>query len=178
MKMLKNQSGFTLVELMVVVAIIGILSAVAIPNFKKYQAKSKTSEAKLHLANIYTAESASMSDYDTYATCLSNMGVTAPPNGSNFYAFGFNNTFAGGVATITAAGGTCVASAINISYWPQTKVPGGGTAVAVPTAGATTATTFTAQARGQITSGAQATVGVNSWTINESKAIATDNAGM
>jgi len=40
---LKRQDGFTLVELMVVVAIIGLLSAVAVPNFKKYQAKAKTS---------------------------------------------------------------------------------------------------------------------------------------
>ena len=49
LKPLGRQSGFTLVELMVVVAIIGLLSAVAIPNFKKYQAKSKISEAKLQL---------------------------------------------------------------------------------------------------------------------------------
>ena len=41
-----KEKGFTLVELMVVVAIIGLLSAVAIPNFQKYQARSKTSEAK------------------------------------------------------------------------------------------------------------------------------------
>jgi type IV pilus assembly protein PilA len=49
------QEGFTLVELMVVVAIIGVLSAVAVPNFKKYQAKSKSSEAKLQLSAAYTA---------------------------------------------------------------------------------------------------------------------------
>jgi type IV pilus assembly protein PilA len=41
---------------MIVVAIIGILSAVAIPNFKKYQAKSRSSEAKIQLAAAYTAE--------------------------------------------------------------------------------------------------------------------------
>ena len=56
LKSLKRQDGFTLVELMVVVAIIGLLSAVAIPNFKKYQAKAKVSEAKLQLSAAYTAE--------------------------------------------------------------------------------------------------------------------------
>jgi type IV pilus assembly protein PilA len=87
---LKRQEGFTLVELMVVVAIIGLLSAVAIPNFKKYQAKSKTSEAKLQLAAIYTAEQSWFSDYDNYASCLQQMGYDPHPEvQSRYYAIGF-----------------------------------------------------------------------------------------
>lgn len=87
MKKLSND-GFTLVELMVVVSIIGILSAVAIPNFKSYQAKSKTSEAKLQLASMYSAETALQSDYDAFATCLGYAGYSAPTRG-NYYSLGF-----------------------------------------------------------------------------------------
>ncbi|GAB4405953.1 MAG: hypothetical protein OHK0056_04200 [Bacteriovoracaceae bacterium] len=105
MKFLRNQEGFTLVELMVVVAIVGILSAVAIPNFKKYQAKSKTTEARLQLASIYSAEIAIQNDYDSFATCLTDAGYAAPQN--NYYAIGFAGANATANATVTANGGTC-----------------------------------------------------------------------
>lgn len=43
-KVLKNQEGFTLIELMIVVGIIGILVAIAAPNFSRYQSKARQSE--------------------------------------------------------------------------------------------------------------------------------------
>ena len=88
-KLLKEQSGFTLVELMIVVAIIGVLSAVAVPNFKKYQAKAKTSEAKVQLAAAYTALQAFYGDFGAYSTCLSYMGY-GPGNEymSRYYGVG------------------------------------------------------------------------------------------
>lgn len=89
----KRQDGFTLVELMVVVAIIGLLSAVAVPNFKKYQAKAKVSEAKLQLSAAYTAQQAFFSDYNMYANCLAYMGFDPSPERlSRYYAIGFDTT--------------------------------------------------------------------------------------
>ena len=58
--------GFTLVEIMIVVAIIGLLAAIAIPNFIKFQAKSKQSEAKTNLKGIFTVEKAFFSERDSY----------------------------------------------------------------------------------------------------------------
>jgi type IV pilus assembly protein PilA len=54
--MKKSSKGFTLIELMIVVAIIGILAAIAIPNFLRYQLRSKMSELKTNVEAIYKSE--------------------------------------------------------------------------------------------------------------------------
>lgn len=56
-KRLKNAKGFTLIELMIVVAILGILAVVAVPALQKYMRKAKTAEAKTQLAKMYDAAS-------------------------------------------------------------------------------------------------------------------------
>ena len=66
MRHVKDVKGFTLIELMIVVAIIGILAAIAIPNFLKFQLKSKSAEVKTNLGGIRTAEEAYKAENDVY----------------------------------------------------------------------------------------------------------------
>lgn len=63
---LNNRRGFTLIELMIVVVIIGILAALAIPKFMKVTGKAKVAEAKTILKEIFTLEKAYFNEHDTY----------------------------------------------------------------------------------------------------------------
>lgn len=62
----KLRGGFTLIELMIVVAIIGILAAIAIPNFVRFQLRSKSAEGKTNLAAIRTAEESFFAENGLY----------------------------------------------------------------------------------------------------------------
>ena len=80
--------GFTLVELLIVVAIIGVLSTIGVPTFKRMVQKSKKSEAKVNLGGLYTAEQAFFSEYGAYGNRVDKIGFEV--DGSNLmYVVGF-----------------------------------------------------------------------------------------
>lgn len=172
---IKNNKGFTLVELMVVVGIIGILSAVAIPKFQTYQAKSKTAEAKIHLAAIYSAEVSLMSDYDNYALCLDYAGYSGPGNNS-YYAVGFANgaSSAANAQVVLNGGAGCIAG--NQRAWPANKRVGGysATTAALPATARVTPTTFDgfdAFAVGGISASFNTNALASQWSIDEDKVL-------
>ena len=103
-KQLKGQKGFTLIELMIVVAIIGILAAIAIPNFLTYQLKSRQAEAKTNLQAIKTSEVAFQAERGCYVGITAE-GVVVPAAGLNTAPF----TWGIGLPATVPAVGWCIA---------------------------------------------------------------------
>ena len=73
-----TRKGFTLVELMIVVAIIGILAAIAIPNFTSMQHRSKRAEVPSNVDGIKTAQIAYDAAYDDFVTVSTLMPDSSP----------------------------------------------------------------------------------------------------
>jgi type IV pilus assembly protein PilA len=85
----KNQKGFTLIELMIVVGIIGILVTIAAPNFSRYQSKARQSEAKIAMSAVYGAEKSFYSEYAAYMGSMDAIGY-APEGNKRFYEVGWS----------------------------------------------------------------------------------------
>lgn len=117
------RKGFTLVELMVTVAIIGILATLAVPVFQSFQVRARQAEAKTYLSAAYLSEVSFQVNSGFYSGCLGAIGYEVI--GDRHYLIGFSFGFEGAVTAPTNAKmGVCDPSAgevINETYFPATK---------------------------------------------------------
>ncbi len=157
-----------MIELMIVVGIIGILVAIAAPNFSRYQSKARQSEAKIALAAIYGAEKSFYSEYSAYMASFEAVGYS-PEGAKRFYSVGWTAAPSGTANGYN--GGTANHQWLRIGF-PATWT----TCSAVPSSATTgaDAQTFTVEARGQI----RDSMNCDTWTINHLKVISNTTVNL
>lgn len=82
---MKHAKGFTLVELLIVVAIIGIISAIAIPQYKQYVIRGNRAAAQSFMMDVANREKQYLLDARSYAANLSTLSMTTPTTVSQNY---------------------------------------------------------------------------------------------
>jgi prepilin-type N-terminal cleavage/methylation domain-containing protein len=111
-----EQFGFTLIELMVVVGIIGIMVSLAVPQYNRYQRKAIQSESKIAMGSIYALEKGFYSEYSAYIPGFDAIGYT--PEGKRRFYFQFICTGGPYAGTVTGYSGSAAVSQYNSSNSP------------------------------------------------------------
>lgn len=81
MKLYKKSSGFTLIELMIAVAIIGILAAIAYPSYQEQVRKSRRSDAMTALSTAAAMQERWFTEHSSYTTTITNIGGATSAEG-------------------------------------------------------------------------------------------------
>ena len=185
LNVLRKNKGFSLVELMIVVAIIGILAAVAIPNFQRFQRKARQSEARSLLSGLYTATSAARSEWGAYVGNFMANGFA--PDGQLTYRVDFaqsanEGTLNSGQPIPGAGPATCVTTfgahgcAAAFAMWVQ-RPNGVASLQPGPSAAATAGVTNTGAAFVATVGAFIGGANVDHWAINETKTVQNGSLG-
>lgn len=103
---MKKQNGFTLIELMIVVAIIGILSAIAYPSYQSYMKKSARADAKVGLSKLADKQERFYLQNNTYTATIADLN-TSTTSEEGYYTFTItsDDLLSGFIITATAVTG-------------------------------------------------------------------------
>lgn len=104
---MKKHSGFTLIELMIVVAIIGIMSAIAYPSYTSYMKKSARADAKVGLVKLADKQERFYLQNNAYTATITDLGTDSGVSEEGYYNFTIAsaNLVNGFVLTATAVAG-------------------------------------------------------------------------
>jgi type IV pilus assembly protein PilA len=97
----QGEKGFTLIELLVVIIILGILAAIALPNFLNQDVKAKQSEAKQNIALVNKTQNAFRAENSSFAASFDVLAIGSVTGGATGQTSNYNYTIFGGTETAT-----------------------------------------------------------------------------
>lgn len=179
-KLKRMAAGFTLIELMITIGIVGILVRIAVTNYNRVMGKSHNAEAKLALATTYMGEKNFYAQHSYYVQGMKDIAYT-PEGTTRFYTIGWTAVSQSGTLTsyLDAATGATILTGTTAS-WARVNYPATYTSCTLATLSSTPGSatvagqTFSIVATGQIVNAA---TNCDTWTINDSKTLSNTTIG-